>query len=104
MTEKTYDAAVVGASIAGYMAAPLLAREGASVALIERHSDPNAYKALCTHFIHPSAVPTIERLGLLPLIEAAGAVPNELDVFTRWGCIRNLEGVPHGSSCAGSGD
>lgn len=51
MTEKTYDAAVVGASIAGYMAAPLLAREGASVALIERHSDPNAYKALCTHFI-----------------------------------------------------
>jgi hypothetical protein len=31
----------------------------------------------------------------LPLIEAAGAVPNELDVFTRWGCIRNLEGIPH---------
>ena len=41
-------------------------------------------------------MPTIERLCLLPLIEAAGAVPNELDVFTRWGCIRNLEGVPHG--------
>ena len=51
MTEKTSDAAVVGASIDGYMAAPLLAREGASVALIERHSDPNAYKALCAHFI-----------------------------------------------------
>ena len=43
MTVKTYDAAVVEAS----------------VALIERHSDPNAYKALCTHFIHPWAVPTI---------------------------------------------
>ena len=58
MTGKTYDVAVVGASIAGCTAATLLAREGVSVALIERHSDPNAYKALCTHFILPSAVPT----------------------------------------------
>lgn len=96
MTEKAYDAAVVGASIAGCTAAILLAREGASVALIERHSDPNAYKALCTHFIQASAVPTIERLGFLPLIEEAGAVPNEIDIWTRWGWIRNPEGVPHG--------
>ncbi len=96
MTEKTYDVAVVGASIAGCTAATLLAREGARVALIERHSDPNAYKALCTHFIQPSAVPTMERLGLLPLIEAAGAVPNEIDMWTRWGWIRNPEGIPHG--------
>jgi menaquinone-9 beta-reductase len=72
MEEKTYDAAVVGASIAGCTAAILLAREGASVALIERHNDPDAYKALCTHFIQPSAVPTMERLGLLPLIQEAG--------------------------------
>ena len=93
MTDKTYDVAVVGASIAGCTAATLLAREGASVALIERHCDPNAYKALCTHFIQPSAVPTMERLGLLPLIEAAGAVPNEIDMWTRWGWIRNPEGV-----------
>ena len=62
MTDQTYDVAVVGASIAGSTAATLLAREGASVALIERHSDPNAYTALCTHFIQPSAIPTIERL------------------------------------------
>ena len=75
MTDKTYDVAVVGASIAGCTAATLLAREGASVAVIERNSDPDAYKALCTHFIQPSAVPTMERLGLLPLIEDAGAVP-----------------------------
>jgi menaquinone-9 beta-reductase len=96
MTGKTYDVAVVGASIAGCTAATLLAREGASVALIERHSDPNAYKALCTHFIQPSAVPTMERLGLLPLIEAAGAVPNEIDVWTRWGWVRTPEGARHG--------
>ena len=59
--EKEYDVAVVGASIAGCTAATLFARRGASVALIERHSDPNAHKVLCTHFIQPSAVPTIER-------------------------------------------
>jgi hypothetical protein len=35
-------------------------------------------------------------LGLLPLIEAAGAVPNDIDVWTRWGWIRNPEGVPYG--------
>ncbi len=55
MEEKAYDAAVVGASIAGCTAAILLARDGASVALIGRHNDPDAYKALCTHFIQPSA-------------------------------------------------
>ena len=96
MTEKTYDVAIVGASIAGCTAAALLAREGARVVLIERHSDPNAYKALCTHFIQPCAVPTMQRLGLLPLIEAAGAVPNEIDMWTRWGCIRSPEGAPYG--------
>ena len=96
MTGKTYDVAVVGASFAGCTAATLLAREGASVALIERHSDPDAYKVLCTHFIQPSAVPTMERLGLLPLIKEAGAVPNEIDMWTRWGCIRAPEGIPHG--------
>ena len=96
MAGKTYDVAVVGASIAGCTTATLLAREGASVALIERHSDPNAYKALCTHFIQPSAVPTMERLGLLPLIEEAGAVPNDIDMWTRWGWIRTPVGIPHG--------
>lgn len=96
MSEMTYDAAVVGASLAGCTAATLLAREGARVALIERHSDTNAYKALCNHFIQPSAVPTMERLGLLPLIQEVGAVPNEIDMWTRWGCIRAPKGIPHG--------
>ena len=94
--EKEYDVAVIGASIAGCTAATLFARRGASVALIERHSDPNAYKALCTHFIQPSAVPTIERLGLAPLIEEAGGVRNSVDVWTRWGWLSLREGGPYG--------
>ncbi len=56
-----YNVAIVGASIAGCTAAILFARNGARVALIEREGDPAAYKKICTHYIQPSATPTIER-------------------------------------------
>lgn len=97
MSREAYDVAVVGASIAGCTAATLFAREGARVALIERHADPNAYKALCTHYIQPCAVPTIERLGLAPLIEEAGGIRNGLVMYTRWGWIGgDAEDLPYG--------
>ena len=96
MSHNGYDVAVVGASIAGCTAATLFARQGASVALLERHSDPDSYKALCTHFIQPSAVPTIERLGLAPLIEEAGGIRNGLLMCTRWGWIGGPGDVPYG--------
>ena len=67
------DVAIVGASLAGCAAARLFAQAGASVALIERRPDPEAYKVICTHAIQPSATPAIERLGLAPLLEARGA-------------------------------
>lgn len=84
---RDYDAVIVGASIAGCTAATLLAREGARVALLESHSDPRTYKRMCTHFIQSSASPTIERLGLRDSIEAAGARPNGLNMWTRYGWI-----------------
>ncbi len=96
MSEKQYDVVIVGASIAGCAAATLFGRRGASVALVERHSDPDAYKALCTHFIQASAVPTIERLGLAPLIEEAGGIRNGMNIHTRWGWISPPEDVPYG--------
>ena len=83
-----YDAVVVGASIGGCTAATLLARQGARVALVERHADPDFYKALCTHFIQASATPTIERLGLAERIEAAGGVRNGLEFWSRAGWVR----------------
>ncbi|WP_132254394.1 NAD(P)/FAD-dependent oxidoreductase [Methylobacterium segetis] len=85
---RTYDVAVAGASVAGCSAAILLARQGLSVALLERSPDPGAYKKLCTHYIQSSALPVIERLGLAPLLEEAGAVRNAIDVRTRWGWVR----------------
>jgi flavin-dependent dehydrogenase len=83
-----FDVAIVGASIAGCTAAVLFARRGARVALIEREKEFGAFKKVCTHYIQPSATPTIERLGLAPLIEATGGVRNGADLWTRWGWIR----------------
>src|SRR3954449_3837744 len=94
---RDYDAVVVGASIGGCTAATLLARQGARVALVERHADPDFYKALCTHFIQASATPTIERLGLARAIEAAGGVRNGLEFWSRFGWVRPDPGddYPH---------
>ena len=87
MSSRDYDAVIVGASLAGCSTAMLLAREGAQVALVERRPDPDAFKRVCGHFIQSSAVPTLERLGLLEAMEAAGAVRSRLRMWTRWGTI-----------------
>ena len=92
-----FDVAVVGASTAGCTAARLFALAGARVALVERRPAMDAYKTVCTHFIQPSATPTIVKLGLAPLIEARGAVRNGIDVWTPYSeWIRLPDDVPYG--------
>src|SRR6185436_2450453 len=86
-TGADYDAVVIGASLAGCETAILLGRAGARVALVEKHADPAAFKRVCSHFIQASAVPPIERLGLLEPALAAGGVRSHLRIWTRWGCI-----------------
>ncbi|HTP23133.1 MAG TPA: alpha/beta fold hydrolase [Solirubrobacteraceae bacterium] len=83
-----YDVVVVGASIAGCTAATFLGRARARVAVVEQRPDLAAYKTICTHFIQPSATPTIERLGLAERVEAAGGVRNGVEVWTRFGWAR----------------
>ncbi|MEU1868027.1 NAD(P)/FAD-dependent oxidoreductase [Streptomyces gardneri] len=82
-----YDVVISGASLAGSAAATLLARRGVRVALLERRSDPAAYKVLCTHSLTANAYPVLEELGLVPELEKAGAVRNEARWHTRWGWI-----------------
>jgi 2-polyprenyl-6-methoxyphenol hydroxylase-like FAD-dependent oxidoreductase len=84
-----YDVVVVGASVGGSTAAILFAQEGLRVALIERNTDIDAYKKVCTHFIQPTATPTLKRLGLTETIEEAGGVRNSIDVWTRWGWVNH---------------
>jgi flavin-dependent dehydrogenase len=92
-----FDVVVVGASAAGCTAAKLYAERGARVALVERRPDVDAYKVVCTHYIQPSATPTIERLGLAGPIEAHGAKHNPIDVWTPYGgWIRHRADTPHG--------
>ena len=95
------DVIVVGASIAGCTAATLLARDGARVLLLEKHTREDAYKVFCTHTLQPSAMPVIDRLGVRPEMEAAGAMPHRSNYWTRWGWVRpraenDSEPLPHG--------
>ena len=97
MNEPEFDAVIVGASVAGCTAARLFAQRGARVALVERRPDIDAYKTVCTHYIQPSATPTIEKLGLAALIEERGAVRNSIDLWTPYGgWIRHRGDVPYG--------
>lgn len=91
-----YDAVIVGGSLAGCTAATLLGRAGARVALVEKQPDPKAFKRMCSHFIQASAVPTLERLGWLEPIEAAGGIHTRVQAWTRWGWIKP---PPPGNVC-----
>lgn len=86
-SDSTYDAVIVGASLAGCATAIGLGRAGLRVAVVEKQPDPGAYKRTCSHFIQASGVPAIERLGLLEPIEAAGALRPRIHSWTRWGWI-----------------
>ena len=87
MSERDYDVAIVGASIAGCTAATFLGRQGARVALIESHSDPESYKVMCTHVFQASGHPVVRRLGILEDLEAAGAQESGVNVWSRYGWI-----------------
>jgi 2-polyprenyl-6-methoxyphenol hydroxylase-like FAD-dependent oxidoreductase len=82
-----YDAVVVGASLAGCATAIRLGRGGVRVALVDKRPDPRAFKRVCGHYIQPSGVPTLERLGLLDPILAAGGLRSKVRIWTRWGWI-----------------
>lgn len=79
---RNFDVAVVGASVAGCTAARLFAQSGAKVALVERRTDPAAYKVTCTHAVLPCANSAIERLGLAPLLVERGALRTQAEIWT----------------------
>ncbi len=86
--DAAYDAVIVGASLAGCTTAIALGRAGARVALVEKRPDPAAFKRICSHFIQASAVPALERLGLLDSIMEAGGLRTPIHAWTPWGWIQ----------------
>ncbi len=65
-----YDVAVVGAGPAGSATAALLARRGMRVVLLERARFPRPKP--CAEYLSPEASRSLDRLGALAAVEAAG--------------------------------
>ncbi len=68
----TYDVIVVGGGPAGSAAATMLARQGASVLLLERERFPRDHVG---ESLLPASVPVLEELGVLPAVQRAGFLP-----------------------------
>lgn len=90
----SHDVIIVGASLAGCTAARLFAQDGLRVALLERRTDLDWHKPICTHYVQACAVPTVQRLGLEPLLEEAGCVRSRMEFWTRYGWIRHAADTP----------
>jgi flavin-dependent dehydrogenase len=73
MTDRRYDAIVVGARCAGSPTAMLLARKGYRILLLDRAHFPS--DTVSTHLIHPPGVAAIDRWGLLDRLAATGCPP-----------------------------
>lgn len=81
------DVAIVGGSIAGCITALCYANHGLRVVVLERAREATAYKALCTHFIQPIALPALQHLGLDAALEGIGAVRTRASFWTPAGWI-----------------
>ncbi|HJR16762.1 MAG TPA: NAD(P)/FAD-dependent oxidoreductase [Gemmatimonadales bacterium] len=70
-----YDVLVAGAGPAGSATATLLARAGYSVLVVDRASFPR--DKACSEYMSPEAVRILARLGVVEVLEQAGAFPLE---------------------------
>src|ERR1700729_1313205 len=86
-TKRSYDAVIVGGSLAGCAAATMLGRAGARVAVLEKSPDPAAFRQICSHFTQPPAGPPVDRMELLEPRMDAGALRPRLNTRTSWGWI-----------------
>jgi 2-polyprenyl-6-methoxyphenol hydroxylase-like FAD-dependent oxidoreductase len=73
MSDRRYDAIVVGARCAGSPTAMLLARKGYDVLVLDRARFPS--DTISTHLIHPPGVAALRRWGLLDRLVATGCPP-----------------------------
>src|SRR5262245_46915516 len=65
------DVIVVGAGPAGAATAVLLAERGLSVAILDRARSPRA--KICGEYLSPEGARILDRLGVLKILDAAGA-------------------------------
>ncbi len=74
-SRESVDALVIGAGPAGSASAALLARSGFEVLVADRAQFPR--DKACSEYLSPEAVRVLDRLGVVPALENAGAQPLE---------------------------
>ncbi len=74
-TRGSVDVLVIGAGPAGAASAALLARAGHDVVVADRAEFPR--DKACSEYLSPEAVRVLDRLGVVPVLERAGARPLE---------------------------
>jgi flavin-dependent dehydrogenase len=79
MSEKSYDAVVVGARCAGSPTAMLLARKGYRVLVVDKATFPS--DTVSTHMIHPPGIAALRRWGVLDAMLATGVPPVDTYAF-----------------------
>lgn len=97
-----HDVIIVGAGVAGASASIMFSRLGLNVLLLDKKLSSEDYKANCTTFIQPSALPVIRKLGIKEQLDDAGAVQNSALFWTEYGWIKDTierdEAYRHGYS------
>jgi menaquinone-9 beta-reductase len=73
VTKAGVDVLVVGAGPAGSATTCHLARQGYRVVAVDRATFPR--EKACSEYMSPEAVRLLDRLGVVPTLEAAGAAP-----------------------------
>ena len=79
MSNRGYDAIVVGARCAGSPTAMLLARKGYRVLVVDRATFPS--DTISTHLVHPPGVAALRRWGILDRVVATGCPPIDTYAF-----------------------
>jgi 2-polyprenyl-6-methoxyphenol hydroxylase-like FAD-dependent oxidoreductase len=80
LSRKTYDVVIVGASIAGCISAIEFVKRGLRVAVLEKHSDKNKYKVMCSHIMHPNVAEELKSLGVYDALLAKGGQATGLEI------------------------
>jgi flavin-dependent dehydrogenase len=73
LPDASVDVLVVGAGPGGSATAARLARQGVRVGLVDRSAFPR--DKACSEYMSPETVRLLEELGVIPELEAAGAMP-----------------------------
>jgi flavin-dependent dehydrogenase len=98
MTGEAYDAVIVGGRCAGAALATFLARDGASVALLDADA-AGSDQLISTHTVHPSGMDVLDELGVAEAVRALAPPPATAIRFEVDGAYVDVELPPGRFEC-----